>query len=508
MASYRFSATPPKEAQAWFRAKGFKPAFDHREVWKEQHSHAFTVAKAMKMDVLTSIRESLDGALANGKTFAQWKKELQPELERLGWWGKQEMTDPVTGEIREVQLGSPRRLKTIYNTNLRTARAAGQWQRIQRSKRAMPYLVYELGPSEQHRREHVSWAGILLPADDPWWQTHYPPNGWGCKCRIRQVSKREYDRLKASGNYLTTAPKITTKEWTNGRTGEVLQVPKGIDPGWDHNPGMHQSKALADNEQRSQQAMDKALDVPVPKPEFKPQKTTKAAAQWAVEANLADVADYAGVKPEVANAWNESLWDHLQEFPALRDNQKFVGTGQGQFARYHQIQVERAVQRAVEKGLDEDLARTWAKRSVKKPKVSSRTYAHSWSQPDVAGVTVNKVWGKDPAFWKEQLQNDMSARFHPVGCNTIRSVVDHELAHQIDDLLKLRDDPEVQTLFKQARDAGMATEVSRYADTNIKEFIAECWAEACNNPSPRTYASRIAAVVRTRYRRQFGEGSE
>ena len=38
-------------------------------------------------------------------------------------------------------------------------------------------------------------AGTLLPVDDPWWQTHYPPNGWGCKCWVRQVSRREAERL-------------------------------------------------------------------------------------------------------------------------------------------------------------------------------------------------------------------------------------------------------------------------------------------------------------------------
>ncbi len=506
--NFRFPASPPKEALAWFRAKRFEPGFDYRDVWREQHSHAFTVAKAMKMDVLTDIREALDQALAEGKTFEQFQKELTPKLQEKGWWGKQNVVDPTTGEVIKAQLGSPRRLRTIYSTNLRTARAAGQWQRIQRSKRAMPYLVYELGPSERHRPEHVSWAGILLPVDDPWWQSHYPPNGWGCKCRVRQISKREHKRLNESGDYLTTAPAINTKAWTNGRTGEVLQVPRGIDPGWDYNPGMHQAKALAENEARSKVSLDKALDAPLPKPEFQPQKTTKAATKWATDNNLADYADYSGIKPEVANAWNESLFDHLQEFPALRQNQKFVGTGQAQFKRYYDIQVERAVQKAVEKGADEELARKWAKRAVKKPKVSSRSYAHSWSQPDVAGITVNKVWGKDPAVFKEQLEHDVAARFHPPGCNSIRSVVDHELAHQLDDLLKLDKDPEVQTLFKQARQSGMEKEVSRYANTNIKEFIAECWGEFLNNPSPRTYARRIAAIVRSRYRRQFGSGSE
>ena len=68
------------------------------------------------------------------------------------------MIDPETGETREVELGSPRRLKTIYSTNMRTARAAGQWERIQRTKATHPYLLYELGPSGEHRPEHVAWG--------------------------------------------------------------------------------------------------------------------------------------------------------------------------------------------------------------------------------------------------------------------------------------------------------------------------------------------------------------
>jgi hypothetical protein len=35
----------------------------------------------------------------------------------------------------------------------------------------------------------------------------------------------------------TTAPQIETYEWVNKSTGEVHQIPKGIDPGWDYHPG-------------------------------------------------------------------------------------------------------------------------------------------------------------------------------------------------------------------------------------------------------------------------------
>jgi len=261
---FKFPAKPSVEALAYFRAKKLRPGFDWRDVWREEHATNFTVAKAMQHDILTDIRGALDDALSEGHTFAQFRNELTPMLQARGWWGIQSATDPVTGETRDVQLGSPRRLKTIYRANMRTARAAGQWQRAQRTKRTHPYFVYELGPSENHREEHVSWAGLMLPIDHPFWQTHYPPNGWGCKCRLRQITKREYDRLNDTGNYLTEAPEITKREWLNKRTGEVLQVPRGIDPGWDTNPGLARRATAERQLKEKKAAATKIVKAPLP----------------------------------------------------------------------------------------------------------------------------------------------------------------------------------------------------------------------------------------------------
>lgn len=234
----------PKESLEWFKRKGIQPGFDYRDVWNEEHSNAFTVAKMLNADLLVEVKAIVEDAIAEGYTFQQFQEILKPILVKSGWWGVQVMDDPLTQESKLVQLGSEARIRTIYKTNMRTARAAGQWERIDRTKRAMPYLLYQLGPSLEHRVDHVRWKDTLLPVDDAWWSNHMPPNGWGCKCWIRQVSKFEAEKLIGSGNVSTTAPQDGTKQWVNKRTGEVETLPEGIEPGWNYNPGKAREQAL------------------------------------------------------------------------------------------------------------------------------------------------------------------------------------------------------------------------------------------------------------------------
>lgn len=236
---YSFNPGPPPEASRFLKNKGLRPAFSWQDVEPEEHAVAFTVAKAMQLDVLTTIREEVQRAIDDGLPFAAFQKNLRPRLEKLGWWGRVEMADPLTGEAREVQLGSPRRLRTIYNANLRSARAAGQWERIERTKKLLPFLEYRLGPSERHRPHHAIKEGLVLPVDDPFWDEWMPPNGWGCKCWVRQITRAEAERRGVD-----TAPRLLKRRVLNRRTGEMKEVPEGIDPGWERNPGKLRLQAL------------------------------------------------------------------------------------------------------------------------------------------------------------------------------------------------------------------------------------------------------------------------
>ncbi len=240
---WTFGDGPAPEVIRYFKEKQLTPSFDWRDVWAEEHAIAFTVARSAGFDVLEDIHEELSRAIEEGLPFAEFRKRLEPRLRTKGWWGRREVIDPASGEVVEAQLGSRRRLKVIYEANMRTARAAGQWERAQRTKRMLPYFAYRLGPSRQHRAQHAAWASAptILPVDDPFWNTHYPPNGWGCKCWLRQVSRREAQRLGGP----TESPQIQYRNWINRRTGRMEKIPVGIDPGWHSNPGKARARLRA-----------------------------------------------------------------------------------------------------------------------------------------------------------------------------------------------------------------------------------------------------------------------
>jgi len=236
-----FKNLPPKEAIAYFEKKGYAIGFDWRDVWQHEHARAFTVAKAMRIDILEDIRGAVDAAIKGGLTPRQFKKNLTPILQAKGWWGKQEMADPLSGELRKVQLGSPRRLQTIFDVNMRTSYAAGKWQGIQRLKDRRPYLRYVAVMDGRTRPQHRAWHGTVLPVDHAFWKTHYPPNGWRCRCTVQQLSKRDLQRF---GHKLSPDPAVQTRKWGNPRTGEIHDVPVGIDAGFDYNVGIAPNRAF------------------------------------------------------------------------------------------------------------------------------------------------------------------------------------------------------------------------------------------------------------------------
>ena len=224
----------PHAALAYMASKKLKTSYHWYEVYAQEHNHVFTVAKIMEMDVLNEIHKGILQAIEKGETFEHFKKNILNRLGEKGW-GNFSQTDEKTGET--ITRLSDSRLKKIYFVNKTQARQKGNWARFEESKETFPYLRYRLGASRQHRESHLRFKDLVLRVDDPFWDTHMPMNGWGCKCWVQQLTEEQ-----AQEQGISESPKIEYHDWINPATGEIHKVPKGISPGFEYNVGKSQNQ--------------------------------------------------------------------------------------------------------------------------------------------------------------------------------------------------------------------------------------------------------------------------
>ena len=208
----------------FLRAKLDLPTRAWTDIWQSQHDVAFVVAGAAKTDLVSDLHQAVDAAIAEGETIESFRERFDAIAEQHGW---------------SYNGGRDWRTRVIYETNLRTSYAAGRWEQLQATKALRPYWRYRHSPAVvDPRPEHLAWDGLVLRADDPWWRTHAPPNGWGCQGYIESLSERDMARLGKDGP--DSAPPLDRREVTVGIRGpspRTVNVPAGIDPGFAYAPG-------------------------------------------------------------------------------------------------------------------------------------------------------------------------------------------------------------------------------------------------------------------------------
>lgn len=224
----------PEDAIAFFRSKGFDFSWAWHDVWQEAHAKAFTVAKAMKLDILQDIRNELDDALSKGMTLKTFQENLIPLLQAKGWWGKPD----------GVQLGSAHRLETIFRTNVQSAYSAGRYKQQAENADDRPYWQYIAVMDSRTRPEHWELNGKVFRFDDVFWETHYPPNGFRCRCRVRaltgkQIKDRDITVESGADNMVWEDQRISgdltrpVAGYKDPATGKITFT----DQGWSSNPG-------------------------------------------------------------------------------------------------------------------------------------------------------------------------------------------------------------------------------------------------------------------------------
>lgn len=211
---------PFDAAIRFFRDKASLTTRSWTDVYAAAHSRAFVVAGAATDALVADFRQEIAKALEKGTTLAEFRGAFDDIVKRNGW--------DHTGSRNW-------RSRIIFDTNLRTAYAAGRYAQLTEpdTLEAFPYWQYNHSGALHPRKEHLSWDGKVLRADDPFWATNYPPNGWHCGCFPTAVSDRDLKRQGKRGP--DPSPDLLFRAEEVG--GKRVMVPFGVDPGFEYNPG-------------------------------------------------------------------------------------------------------------------------------------------------------------------------------------------------------------------------------------------------------------------------------
>ena len=221
--------TPFAEQLDFFRAKLNLPSERWDDIQRAAHDRAFIVAGVGQADLLNDLRSAVDKAIADGEGIEAFRKRFKEIVQKHGWTG-------WTGE--GTKAGEAWRTKVIYQTNMATSYAAGRYKQLTDPEflKLRPYWRYVHADGVIYPRPlHLAWGEMRLTLryDHPFWETHFPPNGWGCHCYVVPV--------ETPGASDASAPP-TGWDAINPKTGAQV----GIDKGFDYAPGANAATPLAD----------------------------------------------------------------------------------------------------------------------------------------------------------------------------------------------------------------------------------------------------------------------
>lgn len=255
-----------------------------------------------------------------------------------------------------------------------------------------------------------------------------------------------------------------------------------------------------------------------PKTEYTPAKTVKEAEVWAKENLGVRFAGYGKVPIEVVNEWQKGAYDNISRFPELKKTIKDIGTNQELRRNYIEKYVSDCfndpakVARLSQFGYktresQEIIFKKWG--AQRAGKTAGNTWATSYSDPSYrAGVGINEKWAKLPDTLKKNLDFAVEKGFHPPGCNTVKSIIDHEMGHEIDKMLnRLSDSVEFDKIIEKVDIKKELCEYPViYANESMrrKEILAEAWSEYLNNETPRSLSKQIGELIEAKYEELFG----
>ena len=168
-----------EEAVEYFKERVPVTASRFYQIAAEYRALAFTVSGYTKAQVLKKFYDELLAALEEGNSLAEFRENMNDFLEAEGYEG-------IT----------PYQAENIFRTNIQTAYNVGHYKQMTEPgvKALRPYWQYDAVNDSKTRPSHLAMDGRVFMADDPIWDTWFPPNGFKCRCTVKTLSKRQMEQ--------------------------------------------------------------------------------------------------------------------------------------------------------------------------------------------------------------------------------------------------------------------------------------------------------------------------
>lgn len=179
------------------------PDYYYATLPKDIRALAFYVAGLEKLRQIQMVQRSLENAISNGDSFAQWRDNL---------------------DIAGLQGLSSARLEVVYRNNVNTVyNTSTRFNALESD--VTPYLMYSAIGDERTRPEHLALDGTIKRADSIFWDRYTPPIAMNCRCGTVPLSDQDAKDMGVSTRSLDSFPKPQSGFGENSY-GDVLSATK------------------------------------------------------------------------------------------------------------------------------------------------------------------------------------------------------------------------------------------------------------------------------------------
>ena len=148
-----------------------------------------TFEKVKMSDSMRSSLQQSNWVFSGMKTFHELKEAFPSLLDENG---EKKPFERFYNDVQRVDETYNRNyLRAEYNFVSTSAEMAARWEEYEKDGDRY-FLQYRTVGDDRVRKEHAALDATTLPVEHPFWDTHYPPNGWNCRCNVVQVRKSRY----------------------------------------------------------------------------------------------------------------------------------------------------------------------------------------------------------------------------------------------------------------------------------------------------------------------------